>query len=132
MDLIDDLPLPTVKSQSPCDSGWSQAPVASKITPRETPYEWFIVLFFFVLNVSRRYFKTSVAPPGDGIRIRHRYSNIYVAKNKSITAEEATYEMPMERVVKKATAKRKPAPAVDPIAKRKRTTVGRDAPERRI
>ncbi|KZV23661.1 hypothetical protein F511_06991 [Dorcoceras hygrometricum] len=25
------LPPPTVKSQSPCDSGWSQAPVASKI-----------------------------------------------------------------------------------------------------
>ncbi|KZV41343.1 hypothetical protein F511_36542 [Dorcoceras hygrometricum] len=30
VDLIDDLPPPTVKSQSPCDSGWSQAPVASK------------------------------------------------------------------------------------------------------
>ncbi|KZV21218.1 hypothetical protein F511_17952 [Dorcoceras hygrometricum] len=32
MDLIRRyLPPPTVKSQSPCDSGWSQAPVASKI-----------------------------------------------------------------------------------------------------
>ncbi|KZV30658.1 hypothetical protein F511_12931 [Dorcoceras hygrometricum] len=31
MDLIRrNLPPPTVKSQSPCDSGWSQAPVASK------------------------------------------------------------------------------------------------------
>ncbi|KZV24089.1 hypothetical protein F511_40645 [Dorcoceras hygrometricum] len=39
------LPPPTVKSQSPCDSGWSQAPVSSEVTPRETPYEWFIVLF---------------------------------------------------------------------------------------
>ncbi|KZV06785.1 hypothetical protein F511_45733 [Dorcoceras hygrometricum] len=72
--MIDDLPPPTVKSQSPCDSGWSQAPVASKVTPRETPYEWFIVLYSIVLNVSRSYFKTSVALPGYGIRIRHRYS----------------------------------------------------------
>ncbi|KZV57253.1 SET domain protein 2 isoform 1 [Dorcoceras hygrometricum] len=39
------LPPPTVKIQSLCDSGWSQAPVASEVTPRETPYEWFIVLF---------------------------------------------------------------------------------------
>ncbi|KZV55233.1 hypothetical protein F511_26640 [Dorcoceras hygrometricum] len=31
VDLIEDLPPPTMKSQSPCDSGWSQAPVASKV-----------------------------------------------------------------------------------------------------
>ncbi|KZV26514.1 acyl-CoA dehydrogenase-related protein [Dorcoceras hygrometricum] len=36
VDLTDDLPPPTVKSQSPCDSGWSQAPVASKLRRRET------------------------------------------------------------------------------------------------
>ncbi|KZV44202.1 hypothetical protein F511_12941 [Dorcoceras hygrometricum] len=30
------LPPPTVKSQSPCDSGWSQAPVASKLQLKET------------------------------------------------------------------------------------------------
>ncbi|KZV33694.1 hypothetical protein F511_30806 [Dorcoceras hygrometricum] len=52
----------------------------------------------------------------------------YVAKNKSITAEEATDEMPVEKVVKKEAAKRSPAPAAEPVAKRKRTTVWRAAP----
>ncbi|KZV45066.1 hypothetical protein F511_12664 [Dorcoceras hygrometricum] len=49
MDLIRrNLPPPTVKSQSPCDFGWSQAPVASKVTPREKPYEFFIVRFYCI------------------------------------------------------------------------------------
>ncbi|KZV40190.1 pumilio4-like [Dorcoceras hygrometricum] len=53
----------------------------------------------------------------------------YVAKNKNITAEEETDERPMEKIVKKAPAKRRPAPAVaEPAAKKKRTTVGRAAP----
>ncbi|KZV50775.1 F-box/LRR-repeat protein [Dorcoceras hygrometricum] len=41
-------------SRSSCNSGWSQAQVASKVTPRETPYEWFILCcYLIVLNVSR-------------------------------------------------------------------------------
>ncbi|KZV43621.1 hypothetical protein F511_00172 [Dorcoceras hygrometricum] len=52
----------------------------------------------------------------------------YVAKNKSITAEEVL-EVPVEKVFKKAAAKRRSAPAVvEPTAKKKRTTVGRAAP----
>ncbi|KZV22637.1 hypothetical protein F511_13096 [Dorcoceras hygrometricum] len=52
----------------------------------------------------------------------------YVAKNKNITAEEEADE-PVEKVVKKAPVKRRPAPAVaEPTAKKKRTTMGRDAP----
>ncbi|KZV28125.1 hypothetical protein F511_18747 [Dorcoceras hygrometricum] len=47
----------------------------------------------------------------------------YIAKNKSINAEEVL-EVPVEKMVKKATKKRRPAPAV----KNKRTTVGRAAP----
>ncbi|KZV24469.1 hypothetical protein F511_19100 [Dorcoceras hygrometricum] len=50
----------------------------------------------------------------------------YVAKHKTITAEE--YEL-VEKVTKKAAAKRRPAPAVvEPAAKKKRTTVGRSSP----
>ncbi|KZV25923.1 hypothetical protein F511_30409 [Dorcoceras hygrometricum] len=52
----------------------------------------------------------------------------YVAKNKYITAEEATDEIPVKKVVKKAAAKRRPAPAAEPIVKRKHRTVGRAAP----
>ncbi|KZV15862.1 hypothetical protein F511_29322 [Dorcoceras hygrometricum] len=55
----------------------------------------------------------------------------YFAKNKSITAEEVSDEPPVEKVVKKAAAKRRQAPA-EPVAKRKRTTVGRAAPTERI
>ncbi|KZV40181.1 fumarate hydratase class I (ISS) [Dorcoceras hygrometricum] len=51
----------------------------------------------------------------------------YIAKNKSINAEEVL-EVPVEKVVKKAATKRRPAPADEPIAKKKRTTVGRAAP----
>ncbi|KZV28671.1 hypothetical protein F511_20471 [Dorcoceras hygrometricum] len=52
----------------------------------------------------------------------------YIAKKKSINAEEVL-EVPVEKVVKKAAAKRRPAPAiVEPAAKKKRTTVGRAAP----
>ncbi|KZV18289.1 hypothetical protein F511_32210 [Dorcoceras hygrometricum] len=57
-----------------------------------------------------------------------KYVGTYVAKNKSITAEEVTDEPPVEKVVKMAAAKRRPAPAAEPVAKRKRTTVGRAAP----
>ncbi|KZV34338.1 hypothetical protein F511_35353 [Dorcoceras hygrometricum] len=52
----------------------------------------------------------------------------YVAKNKSITAEEMADEPSVEKFVKKAAAKRRPAPAAEPVAKRKSTTVGRAAP----
>ncbi|KZV50133.1 hypothetical protein F511_17239 [Dorcoceras hygrometricum] len=53
----------------------------------------------------------------------------YVAKNKNITAEEETDEPPVEKMVKKAVAKRRPTPAVAELAaKKKRTTVGRAAP----
>ncbi|KZV22991.1 vacuolar protein sorting-associated protein 9A-like [Dorcoceras hygrometricum] len=54
----------------------------------------------------------------------------YVAKNKNITADETTDEPMVEKtVVKKATAKRRPAPAiVESVAKKKRTTVGREDP----
>ncbi|KZV32323.1 Nucleoporin autopeptidase [Dorcoceras hygrometricum] len=52
----------------------------------------------------------------------------YVAKNKNITTEEETDELQMEKDVKKAVAKRRLAPAAEPVAKRKRTTVGRAAP----
>ncbi|KZV23894.1 hypothetical protein F511_18019 [Dorcoceras hygrometricum] len=55
----------------------------------------------------------------------------YVSKNKSINTEKVTDETPVEKVVKKAVAKRRPAPATDPIAKWKRTTVGRAAPTER-
>ncbi|KZV36712.1 hypothetical protein F511_38250 [Dorcoceras hygrometricum] len=52
----------------------------------------------------------------------------YIAKNKSINAEEVL-EVPVEKMVKKAATKRRPAPAVvEPTAKKKRTTVGRAAP----
>ncbi|KZV44039.1 hypothetical protein F511_16600 [Dorcoceras hygrometricum] len=53
----------------------------------------------------------------------------YVAKNKNITIEEVVDE-PMEKVVKnKAVTKRTPAPTADePVAKKKRTIVGRAAP----
>ncbi|KZV17658.1 TMV resistance protein N-like [Dorcoceras hygrometricum] len=48
----------------------------------------------------------------------------YVAKNKNITANE---DEPVEKVVKKAAAKRRPAPAVvEPAAKKKRTTTEKD------
>ncbi|KZV49350.1 hypothetical protein F511_09257 [Dorcoceras hygrometricum] len=50
----------------------------------------------------------------------------YVSKKKHITSD---MDEPMEKMVKKAAAKRRPAPAVvEPIAKKKRTTVGREAP----
>ncbi|KZV27859.1 hypothetical protein F511_38257 [Dorcoceras hygrometricum] len=50
----------------------------------------------------------------------------YVAKNKNITTDE---DEPVEKVVKKAATKRRPAPAaVEPASKKKRTTVGRAAP----
>ncbi|KZV53533.1 hypothetical protein F511_43285 [Dorcoceras hygrometricum] len=50
----------------------------------------------------------------------------YVAKNKNITADE---DEPVEKVVKKAAVKRRPAPAVtEPATKNKRTTVVRAAP----
>ncbi|KZV43911.1 hypothetical protein F511_37075 [Dorcoceras hygrometricum] len=52
----------------------------------------------------------------------------YVAKNKYITAEEVTVEPPVEKVVKKAAAKRRPAPAAEPVSKRKRTILGKAAP----
>ncbi|KZV20693.1 putative protein phosphatase 2C 49-like [Dorcoceras hygrometricum] len=52
----------------------------------------------------------------------------YIAKNKSINAEEVL-EVPVEKMVKKAAEKRRPAPAVvETAAKKKRTTVGRAAP----
>ncbi|KZV21049.1 hydrolase [Dorcoceras hygrometricum] len=53
----------------------------------------------------------------------------YVAKHKSVstTAEEVTDEQTVEKVFK-ATVKRITAPAAEPVAKRKRTTVGRAAP----
>ncbi|KZV46244.1 hypothetical protein F511_08687 [Dorcoceras hygrometricum] len=52
----------------------------------------------------------------------------YISKNKSINAEEVL-EVPVEKMVKKVAAKRRPAPAVaEPVAKKKRTTVGRAAP----
>ncbi|KZV30155.1 hypothetical protein F511_16042 [Dorcoceras hygrometricum] len=55
----------------------------------------------------------------------------YIAKNKSINAEEVL-EVPVEKVVKKAAAKRRPALAVvEPAAKKKRTTVGRAAPTKK-
>ncbi|KZV49309.1 hypothetical protein F511_37913 [Dorcoceras hygrometricum] len=47
----------------------------------------------------------------------------YVAKNNNITAEEDTDDPPVDKVVKKAVAKRRLAPAVaEPAAKNKRTT----------
>ncbi|KZV48290.1 hypothetical protein F511_30537 [Dorcoceras hygrometricum] len=53
----------------------------------------------------------------------------YVAKNKNITAKEETDEPPVEKVVKKDAAKRRPAPAVaEPTTKKKRTTLGRATP----
>ncbi|KZV28022.1 myosin-17-like [Dorcoceras hygrometricum] len=52
----------------------------------------------------------------------------YVDKRKTITVEEVTDESPVEKVVKKATTKRRPAPAAEPSAKRKRTTVQRADP----
>ncbi|KZV20606.1 hypothetical protein F511_21879 [Dorcoceras hygrometricum] len=51
---------------------------------------------------------------------------MYVSKNKNITADE---DEPVEKVVKKAATKMRPAPAiVDPATKKKRTAVGRAAP----
>ncbi|KZV26667.1 hypothetical protein F511_34429 [Dorcoceras hygrometricum] len=51
----------------------------------------------------------------------------YIAKNKSINAEEVL-EVPVEKMFKKAATKRRPAPdVVEPTAKKKRTTVGRAA-----
>ncbi|KZV22792.1 hypothetical protein F511_24839 [Dorcoceras hygrometricum] len=52
----------------------------------------------------------------------------YFAKIKTITTEEVADEPQVEKVVKKAATKRIPAPATEPIANRKRTTVGRAAP----
>ncbi|KZV57472.1 zinc finger CCCH domain-containing protein 34-like [Dorcoceras hygrometricum] len=54
--------------------------------------------------------------------------NCYIAKNKSISAEEVADDPQVEKVVKKAAAKMRPDPAAEPVAKRKRTTVGRGAP----
>ncbi|KZV25635.1 peroxisome assembly factor-2 [Dorcoceras hygrometricum] len=52
----------------------------------------------------------------------------YISKNKNITVEEVVDE-PVEKVLKKAVTKRKPDPTADePVAKKKRTTVGRAAP----
>ncbi|KZV24032.1 hypothetical protein F511_26207 [Dorcoceras hygrometricum] len=57
----------------------------------------------------------------------------YVARNKNITAEEETDEPPVEKMVKKVVAKRRPAPAVaEPAAKKKRTTMWRAAPTEKI
>ncbi|KZV45529.1 hypothetical protein F511_33461 [Dorcoceras hygrometricum] len=42
------LPPPTVKSQSPCDSGWSQAPRRQQGNNQRTPYEWFVDLFYCI------------------------------------------------------------------------------------
>ncbi|KZV14751.1 hypothetical protein F511_40823 [Dorcoceras hygrometricum] len=56
----------------------------------------------------------------------------YIAKNKNITADEETADPPVEKVFKKAAAKRRPAPAVaEPAKKKKRTTVGRAAPKKK-
>ncbi|KZV55569.1 TMV resistance protein N-like [Dorcoceras hygrometricum] len=53
----------------------------------------------------------------------------YVSKNKNIAPEDETDEPTVEKILKKAAAKRRPAPAVaEPAAKNKRTTVGRAAP----
>ncbi|KZV47847.1 hypothetical protein F511_39827 [Dorcoceras hygrometricum] len=52
----------------------------------------------------------------------------YVAKNKNITVEEVVDE-PVEKAMKKTAPKRRPAPSTtEPVAKKKRTTVGRVAP----
>ncbi|KZV50145.1 hypothetical protein F511_26461 [Dorcoceras hygrometricum] len=52
----------------------------------------------------------------------------HVAKNKNITTKEEAAE-PVEKIVKKAVANRRPSSAVsEPAAKKKRTTVGRAAP----
>ncbi|KZV41942.1 hypothetical protein F511_31937 [Dorcoceras hygrometricum] len=56
----------------------------------------------------------------------------YVAKNKSITSEEVTDEPPVEKFVKKVAAKRRLAPAAEPVAKRKRTTVGAAPTEKNL
>ncbi|KZV41726.1 HXXXD-type acyl-transferase family protein [Dorcoceras hygrometricum] len=56
----------------------------------------------------------------------------YVAKNKTVstTAEEVTDEPVVEKVVKAALIRR-PAPAAEPVAKKKRTTVGSAAPTKK-
>ncbi|KZV49391.1 hypothetical protein F511_38041 [Dorcoceras hygrometricum] len=53
----------------------------------------------------------------------------YIAKNKSVskTTEKVTEEPVLAKVVTE-TAKRRLAPTVEPVAKKKRTTVGRAAP----
>ncbi|KZV16026.1 hypothetical protein F511_18535 [Dorcoceras hygrometricum] len=55
---------------------------------------------------------------------------IYVTKNKSVstTIEEVMDELAVDKVVK-AAVKRRPGPAAEPVAKKKRTTVGRAAPK---
>ncbi|KZV57781.1 hypothetical protein F511_28283 [Dorcoceras hygrometricum] len=53
----------------------------------------------------------------------------YIAKNKSVsTAAEKVTEDPVVAKVVTAAAKRRPAPAAETVAKKKRTTIGRDAP----
>ncbi|KZV26997.1 hypothetical protein F511_38458 [Dorcoceras hygrometricum] len=53
----------------------------------------------------------------------------YIAKNKSVsTAAEKVMEEPMVQKVVTVETKRRPAPATEPVSKKKRTTVGRAAP----
>ncbi|KZV22266.1 hypothetical protein F511_22176 [Dorcoceras hygrometricum] len=53
----------------------------------------------------------------------------YIAKNKSLpTTAEKVAEEPMVDTVVRTVAKRRPAPNVEPVAKKKMTTVGRAAP----
>ncbi|KZV52932.1 hypothetical protein F511_18044 [Dorcoceras hygrometricum] len=55
----------------------------------------------------------------------------YIAKNKSTNAEEVL-EVLVEKMVKKAAAKMRPAPTVvEPASKKKRATVGRAAPAKK-
>ncbi|KZV35348.1 hypothetical protein F511_23817 [Dorcoceras hygrometricum] len=70
------------------------------------------------------------------MKVEFRLLNDILAKSVTVKAgsfDAVTHEKeanePVEKVVKKAAAKRRPAPAVaEPAAKKKRTTVGRDAP----
>ncbi|KZV57132.1 hypothetical protein F511_42014 [Dorcoceras hygrometricum] len=132
MDLIRrNLPPPTVKSQSPCDSGWSQAPVASEdmVTPTTKQDNGFAPQICALLKGAPDLTvgEAKTFPP---LKIlTAKTVGTYVAKNKNITSEEETDEPQVEKMVEKAVAKRIQAPAVaEPTEKKKRTTMGRAAP----
>ncbi|KZV54102.1 Brefeldin A-inhibited guanine nucleotide-exchange protein [Dorcoceras hygrometricum] len=107
VDLIKEgLPPPTLKCQIPCESGRSQTPAS----PKSNTGEFKALQPLKILSVN------SVGT--------------YVTENKFVsTAAEKVTEEPVVAKVVPAASKRRPAPAAEPMAKKRRTTVGELLPQ---